>query len=51
MWNPNYPKSYYIIAKLYFLNENYDRALENILIASRMDPLQNDFKTLENEIK
>ena len=34
MWNPNYAKSYYIIAKLHFLDEIYDKALENILFAS-----------------
>jgi hypothetical protein len=33
MWNPKYGKAVFIIAKLYFLEEDYENALYNIKLA------------------
>lgn len=49
--NPNYPKAYYIKAKLHFLKENNSVALKNMLIAKSFDPKNVDFEKLEEQIE
>ena len=51
MWNPNYAKAYYIVAKLYLLKDDVKKALENVKIATSIDPNQQDFIKLYDEIK
>lgn len=51
MWNPNYAKAYYIVAKLYLLKDDGNQALKNIQIATSIDPNQQDFIKLRDEIK
>ena len=40
MWNPNYAKAYYIMAKLFLLKNDKYQALKNIKIATSIDPNQ-----------
>ena len=51
MWNPNYAKAYYIVANLYLLKDDVNKALENVKIATSIDPNQQDFIKLYDEIK
>ena len=39
------------MAELFFLKENLDSAHQNIEIATSIDPIQTEFKKLEEKIK